>query len=614
MSEKKVFYYEGKFNPSEILFGLKKIQNEINQIGVNENFSKDFTKQINSLQKRLESLQAKKNQGFTSQSQLDSFSKELVDFEQKMENLTKSANSLQLDFNSLKLSDNVKKEFDKINTSITEAKKNLKDIKDQSFSNFKNQFDRMEVDISPAKINKLIDASDIQDVREIQTILSEVEQKNKISVDTESIDKANKEIKRLRQELKEIEPIDVIQESKLKLERQRLISEIEELKGKGITEGSVYKQTGERRAVATEGNPVAKQELVEAEKIFSKYKDIENKLEDINDKKKQNIAKSKDINEELQKQKTIRKQLQEDLNKNQQLAKNINNLITVLTNKYDSLTDEQKKLVPEISKWIRELEEAKQKIVAAERNMEELRFETEKVANQNYNKIKNGLEQLAQGTDEAKSGVEDVSTAMGDFSRKESFFDNLKNHVGMVFDMGSAFNYTRQAIQYTYNTIKDLDAALTEISVVTDMTNKELWNSFDSYNSMAQQLGITTKDAIETSALYYQQGLDTADVMELTEETIKMARIAGMDFANATDRMTAAIHGFKLEMQDASRVNDVFSALAAKSAVDTDELSYALTKTASIAQSAGMELETTSVFLSQMIETTREAPVKYLTC
>ena len=76
--------------------------------------------------------------------------------------------------------------------------------------------------------------------------------------------------------------------------------------------------------------------------------------------------------------------------------------------------------------------------------------------------------------------------------------------------------------------------------------------------------------------------------------------------------MTAALRGFKLEMSEASRVNDVFSALAAESAVDTDELSYALTKTASLAQSAGMELETTSAFLSQMIETTREAPEQKL--
>ena len=68
------------------------------------------------------------------------------------------------------------------------------------------------------------------------------------------------------------------------------------------------------------------------------------------------------------------------------------------------------------------------------------------------------------------------------------------------------------------------------------MTTSQLWESFDTYNEMAQRLGTTTVDAIETSALYYQQGLETAEVMTLTEETMKMARIAGMDFAEATDR------------------------------------------------------------------------------
>lgn len=96
--------------------------------------------------------------------------------------------------------------------------------------------------------------------------------------------------------------------------------------------------------------------------------------------------------------------------------------------------------------------------------------------------------------------------------------------------------------------------------------------------------------------------------MTLTEETIKLARIAGMDFSEATDRMTASLRGFKMEMSEANRVNDIYSELAARAAVDTDELSAAITKTASIANSAGASIETTSAFLTQMIESTRESP------
>lgn len=89
--------------------------------------------------------------------------------------------------------------------------------------------------------------------------------------------------------------------------------------------------------------------------------------------------------------------------------------------------------------------------------------------------------------------------------------------------------------------------------------------------------------------------------MEVSAETMKMARIANMDYAQATDFMTAAVKGFKLEVTDATRVNDVFSELAAITAADTYEIASALTRTASIANSAGMSLETTSAFLTQMI-------------
>jgi TP901 family phage tail tape measure protein len=88
-----------------------------------------------------------------------------------------------------------------------------------------------------------------------------------------------------------------------------------------------------------------------------------------------------------------------------------------------------------------------------------------------------------------------------------------------------------------------------------------------------------------------------------------MARIAGLNAAEATDKMTAALRGFNMELNEASaqRVSDVYSELAAITAASTKEIANAMTKTASIASSAGMEFETTAAFLSQIIETTRES-------
>jgi TP901 family phage tail tape measure protein len=94
----------------------------------------------------------------------------------------------------------------------------------------------------------------------------------------------------------------------------------------------------------------------------------------------------------------------------------------------------------------------------------------------------------------------------------------------------------------------------------------------------------------------------------MTEETLKMARIAGIEYAEATDYMTAAIKGFGLAYEEVTHISDVYSNLAAKTATDTEEIAIAMSKVASIAHSTGMEMETTAAMLAQILEVTREAP------
>lgn len=87
-----------------------------------------------------------------------------------------------------------------------------------------------------------------------------------------------------------------------------------------------------------------------------------------------------------------------------------------------------------------------------------------------------------------------------------------------------------------------------------------------------------------------------------------MATLAGEDYTTATTQMTAAIRGFHMEMDEGSRITDVYSELAANAAADVQGIAYAMSKTASIANNAGMAFETTAAFITNMIETTQEAP------
>ena len=210
--------------------------------------------------------------------------------------------------------------------------------------------------------------------------------------------------------------------------------------------------------------------------------------------------------------------------------------------------------------------------------------------------------------DETKTAIEATQEQIGTMNEINGAFDRMGSAVKTFLSIGNAISMMRNAIRDTFNDIKSLDKSFANIAMVTDYSVQDMWNSYDQYAQMANELGQSTQSVIEASGLYYQQGLDTNESLELTQDTMKLATLAGLDFSEATSQMTAALRGFKMEMDEGERVTDVYAELAAKAAADVEGIATAMSKTASIASSAGMEFETTSAFLTQMIETTQEAP------
>lgn len=223
-------------------------------------------------------------------------------------------------------------------------------------------------------------------------------------------------------------------------------------------------------------------------------------------------------------------------------------------------------------------------------------------------------EAIRENTEESQKNVDEMDELIDSQNKVNEAFDNMKNSIKTFLSIGSAISGLRRVLQETFNDVKELDKSFANIAMVTDYTVGQMWESYGQYAEMANKLGQSTQSVIEASGLFYQQGLDTAESLALTEDTMKLATLAGLDFSEATAQMTAALRGFKMEMDEGARVTDVYSQLAAKAAADVQGIAYAMSKTASIAESAGMEFETTSAFLTQMIETTQEAPKQLLIC
>lgn len=186
-------------------------------------------------------------------------------------------------------------------------------------------------------------------------------------------------------------------------------------------------------------------------------------------------------------------------------------------------------------------------------------------------------------------------------------FNLMKSRILMLLSATSIFNLIKRQVKETYEDVKTLDKSFASIAMVTKYGVDEMWGSYSLYADMAAELGQKTNSVIQASALFYQQGLDTNEALELTTDTMKLATLAGNDFQTATQEMTSALRGFKMEMDEGGHVTDVYSELAAHAAASVDDIAQAMARTASIANSAGMSFENTSAFLTQMIETTQES-------
>lgn len=219
------------------------------------------------------------------------------------------------------------------------------------------------------------------------------------------------------------------------------------------------------------------------------------------------------------------------------------------------------------------------------------------------NSVNKMTSELQQFTDQLNK----TNTAWLNLQRQQANFNSMKMAVVNFMGFNQVLNLTKRAVQDAMNHIKQLDATMNGISIVTNMTTADLWNQVDAYSDLAQKFGTSIQGAYDISKIYYQQGLETSDVMILTEETLKLSKVSGLDYAKTTDYMTTALRGFKMEMQEASTVVDVYSNLAANTAVSQEELAVAMSKTASSMESVGSTFEETSAMIATMVAVTRES-------
>lgn len=603
----QVFEYKGKFDVSDIVSSLKTLRAELGKSVTSESGGKMLSgidKQFEKIAQDVIKMQSSLEKGFSSTSEVKAFEKELNKMYDSLlqikNNMANIANT-EIKINTK----GAKKEFE-------DLEKEIKKIKDQALKDLLKTIDE-----SVAKDKVLLKSRAKTGELTKESLQSEIDKREEnIKKEQEEIQvlkdkyKQEKENKALEDALRQANSRNITTKTKLE-ENFSLIprrgSTDPRMRAQGLREGT-YSQSEFNDSAAKEINRLYKESLKEA---FQSSQDVTSAID---------IFKNKlaEFGVELK----VTKDLQSAFSfAMEAMATKYDEGIK----KVDSLTEAERNSIKTHSKKIEAFEEENNSlnsIIVGLNNYEsEIANANAKLANFSSTADKNNdaLEQTALDLNKITPSVQDWGNASRDTTNeiKETIsyqekmnqsFDNIKAAAINLLSIGNIYYIIRQEVTKTYEDIKSLDQAFGQIAMVTDFTLQDMWNKYDAYAQIANEMGQTTLSVVQASGLYFQQGLDEAEALELTASTMKLATLAGLDFEQATSLMTSAVRGFHMEMSEGEHVTDVYSELAANAAASVDGIATAMSRTAAIASSAGMEFETTAAMLTTMIEATQESP------
>ena len=189
--------------------------------------------------------------------------------------------------------------------------------------------------------------------------------------------------------------------------------------------------------------------------------------------------------------------------------------------------------------------------------------------------------------------------------------DNLVKSMSNTVTWGitsSIFNTVTNSISRAVNYAEDLNSSLTDIRIVTEASSDQMERFAESANRVAKELGASTLAYTDAALIYYQQGLNEADVQARAEATVKAANVTGQAGQVVSEQLTAVWNGFQVTAKEAELYVDKLAAVAAKTGADLQELSIGMGKVASAANAMGVDIDQLNAQLATVITVTRQAP------
>lgn len=191
--------------------------------------------------------------------------------------------------------------------------------------------------------------------------------------------------------------------------------------------------------------------------------------------------------------------------------------------------------------------------------------------------------QLSTLKNEAKSAGM-IGKSLGDtFKENISAFSNW-------FGIGTLVAGSVRALKNMYQSVYDIDTAMTSLYKVTDETSQKYNQFLDGATTKAQELGRSVSSLVEQTATWAKLGFGIDDAAKLAQISSIYANVGEVDDNAAVSDLVTAMKAFNIQASDSITIVDSLNELGNKFATDSASLGEGLKNSASALKLAGNDI------------------------
>lgn len=168
--------------------------------------------------------------------------------------------------------------------------------------------------------------------------------------------------------------------------------------------------------------------------------------------------------------------------------------------------------------------------------------------------------------------------------------------------------YIRQGAREMINSVKEVDSALTQLSIVTGKDMSEMGRFFSEASKQATALGQSVTSVLGSIETFTRLGYNLSDALDLSSVSTMMGNVAAVDVDKATTGITSIIKAYGFDPSEASHVGDVLTKVGQDYAISAEELMEAYERGGAALAATGVSFEKSAALFAAANASIQNAP------